>query len=59
MDSGDVERMKLGIQIEKKAEDMLYKLMPRLGLDLNSRLKFAALKVEREQDAIEEEFGDI
>ena len=47
------------LRIEKQATDLLYKYGARLGLDLNSRLKTAAVKVEKEQDAVEVQFGGI
>ena len=47
------------LRIEKQATDLLYKYGARLGLDLNSRLKTAAVKVEKEQDAVEIQFGGI
>ncbi|MBO6269085.1 MAG: P27 family phage terminase small subunit [Clostridium sp.] len=55
----DPELIAAAMRMEKQATDILYRYGARLGLDLNSRLKTAALKVEKEQDAVEQEFGDI
>ena len=59
MKSADPEMVQAALRMEKQAVDILYRYGARLGLDINSRLKLAALQVEKEQDAIKEEFGDI
>lgn len=57
--ASDTEMVQVALRMEKQAVDILYRYGARLGLDINSRLKLAALQVEKEQDAIKEEFGDI
>ena len=51
--------LQAALRMEKQATDLLYRYGARLGLDLNSRLKTAAVKVEKEQQATEKEFGAI
>jgi phage terminase small subunit len=57
--SEDPDLILVALRIEKQATDLLYRYGARLGLDLNSRLKTAAVKVEKEQEATEKEFGSI
>lgn len=55
----DADLIMAGMRLEKQSTDLLYRYGARLGLDLNSRLKTAAVKVEKEQDAIDTRFGVI
>ena len=48
-------KMKLQLQLSEE----LRKLGNELGITLNSRLKFATSKAEKERDEIKDEFGDI
>lgn len=56
---GDPELILAALRMEKQATDLIYRYGARLGLDLNSRLKTAAVKVEKEQTAVESQFGEI
>ncbi len=56
---GDTDLILTALRMEKQATDLLYKYGARLGLDLNSRLKTAAVKVEKEQAEVESQFGGI
>ena len=51
--------MTIALRLEKQSVDILYKYGARLGLDLNSRLKNASVKVEKEQKQVESRFGVI
>ena len=55
----DMKQLKRGMALEKAAVDLLYRYGARLGLDLNSRLKLASIKVDQEQDHVEQRFGVI
>ena len=48
-------KMKMQLQLSEE----LRKLGNELGITLNSRLKFATSKAEKERDEIKDEFGDI
>ena len=48
-------KMKMQLQLSEE----LRKLGNELGITLNSRLKFATSKAEKERDQIKDEFGDI
>lgn len=55
----DPDALAIGMRLVKQSTDILYRYGARLGLDLNSRLKTAAVKVEKEQNAIDTRFGVI
>ena len=55
----DPEGMLVAQRLIKQSTDIIYRFGSRLGLDLNSRLKTAAAKVEKEQNAIDNRFGVI
>lgn len=53
------ELLELAMNVEKRSVDILYKYGARLGLDLNSRLKAATVRVNKEQEQVESRFGVI
>ena len=55
----DPEGMLVAQRLIKQSTDIIYRFGSRLGLDLNSRLKTAAAKVEKEQASIDNRFGVI
>lgn len=54
-----MEMLETALSVEKKSVDTLYRYGARLGLDLNSRLKSASVRVEKEQKHVESRFGVI
>lgn len=47
------------IRIQLKYSEEMKKYSSLLGLTIDSRLKFADLKIKKQKDVIEEEFGDL
>ena len=47
------------IGIQKNYSEEMKKYSSLLGLTIDSRLKLAALKIEKGKDKVKDEFGDI